>query len=93
MIIPTAQLTLSTSTPSLRFKQTSIVVPSGNLTLSTSAPVLNFEPSYWSAGVVVSKQISDMGFSMPGHGPGMFLEIRASDTEAWEVISIEVPRR
>lgn len=70
-----------------------MIIPSGNLTISTSAPIVNLAFSYWNAGTVVSDQISHMGFSMPGHGPGMFLEIRATDTEQWEVISIEVPRR
>ncbi len=69
-----------------------MIVPSGNLTLTSSAPVLNFEPTYWNQGLVVSEQISSMGFSMPGHGPGLFMEIRASDVDAWEVISIDVPR-
>ena len=92
MIIPSADLVLSTETPSLVFSDTNIVVQSVDLALTTSVPVVNFEPSYWSSGLVVSDQISDMGFSMPGHGPGMFLEIRASDVEAWEIISIAVPR-
>ncbi len=93
MIIPSADLTLSTAVPSLVFSDTLIVLSSADLVLSTVVPVVNFESSYWNSGVVVSDQISSMGFSMPGHGPGMFLEIRASDPEAWEVISIEVPRR
>ena len=67
-------------------------VPSFNLTLSGSAPILNVDPAYWSSGLIVSEQISNMGFSMPGHGPGMFLEITATDVDAWEVISIDVPR-
>ena len=92
MIIPSGDLTLSTTLPSLVFSDTDIVLTSVELTLSTVLPILNFEPSYWNAGTVVSSQISDMGFSMAGHGPGMFLEVRASDVEAWEVISIEVPR-
>ena len=92
MIVPSADLILSTTTPSLVFSDTLIVLSSADLTLTTSIPIRNFEPSYWNAGIVVSEQISDMGFSMPGHGPGLFLEIRASDTKAWEVVSLEVPR-
>ena len=67
-------------------------VPSFDLTLTGSAPVINPEAFYWNQGLVVSEQVSSMGFSMPGHGPGMFLEIRASDVDAWEVISVNVPR-
>ena len=93
MIIPSGNLTLTTSLPSLVFSDTLIVLSTVDLVLTPTTPIINFEPSYWNSGVVVSDQISDMGFSMPGHGPGMFLEIRASDTESWEVISIEVPRR
>ena len=83
-------LVLSSDPPRINYYE--IDIPGFDLTLSLAAPVLNAEFFYWNQGVVVSEQISSMGFSMPGHGPGMFLEIRATNARPWEVISIEVPR-
>ncbi len=45
---------------------------------------------YWSAGRVVSDQISILAFSVPGRGSGFFLEIQVSDTGNYIVSRIVV---
>ena len=91
LTIPKRAFKLTTAAPAVMVSPIGDT-PTVDLAFSTSTPVINPQPIYFSQGTVVSDQISDMGFSMPGHGPGLFLEIRASDTDQWEVISIQVPR-
>lgn len=90
--VPHRALHFSTAAPSAIVSPIGDI-PSANLAISVVAPVINASPVYFAQGTVVSDQISDMGFSLPGHGPGLFIEIRASDTDQWEVISLQVPRR
>lgn len=91
VIVPQRHIHFSSVAP------TAVVSPTNpataQLTLSTSAPIINASPVYFNQAVVVEEQVSDMGFSLPGKGPGMFLEIRASDVDSWEVVSLQVPRR